>query len=219
VFAAAVSAAGWIDLDAWLPSGSECQAGVRWRSATGPLCTEMLDLVHLTKNTGGDLPPMLLTWNSNDSTVRSTRYPELMVAIETMRQGYVAKWNFNTSNDHQFFLMENDPQLRYRLNAPFVAFSGGGSATTAAAGSRQTDRTWSNLTETSTQLTVTLSGSETSSITIRRRQSFRPAAGTSVSWSAGTATGTVVVASDGSITIPSVALTSSGVILRLTAGF
>ena len=218
VFAAGVSSTGWIDLNAWLPASSDCQAGVRWRTTSGPLCTQMFDQVYLTQNTGGDLPPLMLTWNSNDGTVKATRYPELMAMLETKRQGYVAEWKFNPDNDHQFFLMPSEPHLRYRLNAPYVAFSGGGSATSASAGTRQTDRAWSNLTESSTQLTVTLTGSDTSSITIRRRQSFRPAAGASVSWTAGTATGTATVASDGSITIPGVALSTSGIMLRLTSG-
>ena len=133
VFAAGVASAGWIDIAAWNPGPdwTDCKPGVRWRTSTGPLCTQMFDQVYLTQNTGGDLPPLMLAFNSNDTVVKATRYPELMTMLETMRQGYVAVWR---QDNHQFVLVENDPQLRYRLNSPFVVFSGGGSSMTAVDG-------------------------------------------------------------------------------------
>jgi hypothetical protein len=213
VFAAAISTVGWIDLNAWVPASDMCQPGVRWKTANGPLCTQMLDQVFLTQQATTDLPPLMLTWNSNDGTVSPARYPALISALETTRQGYVAEWR---QNDHFGFSLAGDPHLRYRLNEPFLVFTGGGSDPSSATGARQTDRSWSDLSETPTQLTVTVAGTGTSSITVRRRQSFRPAAGTTVTWNAGSASGSVVVGANGGITIPAFNLVPGGTTIRLT---
>lgn len=214
VFAAGISAIGWIDTTAWATELGDCQPGVRWKTSTGPLCTEMLDQVYLTQRATTDLPPLMLTWNNDDATISPARYPALIAALETAHQGYLAQWR---PGNHDAFSIAGEPHFRYALNAPYVVFTGGADPASAS-GTRQTDRSWRDLTESATQLTVTVAGTGTSSITIRRRQSFKPAPGTAVNWTAGTSSGSVVVGSDGNITVPAVSLIPAGTLIRLTTG-
>ncbi len=133
LFAAGVSATGWVDLAAWTPGSSDCQAGVRWKTANGPLCVNMHDSVYLVQNPQGRKVPLFLTWNSDDGTVSPARYPALLAALETASQGYRAEWRLG---DHQFFLLPDDPQLAVRLDVAPTVGAATGTATSQPTGTR-----------------------------------------------------------------------------------
>ncbi len=133
VFAAGVSATGWIDLNAWIPGSSDCQAGVRWRTSNGIMCTEAHDSVYLAQNASGRRVPLFLTWNSNDGTVNPARYPEFIATLEATGYGYQAQWQ---TLDHGFFLLPNDPQLAVRLDTVPSLIVPVGSATSDPTGTR-----------------------------------------------------------------------------------
>jgi prolyl oligopeptidase family protein len=135
VFAAAVSGTGWIDLTSWV-EGTDCTAGMRWRTADGPLCRDMHDTVYLVRNPQGRKVPMFMTWNSNDGMVSGVRYPELMTALEQSGQGYRAEWQVNLDNPHQLFWLPGEPHLQYRLNVTPTIVPATGSSPTAASGAR-----------------------------------------------------------------------------------
>ena len=134
VFAAGVSATGWVDLNAWTPANSDCRPGVRWRTANGPLCTDMHDQVYLTRNPPGRRVPLFLTWNSNDGTVSPARYPELVAALEAEQHPYMAEWR---AQDHQFFVQPNNPQHDMRLDTAPALITPTGTATSQPTGARR----------------------------------------------------------------------------------
>lgn len=134
IFAAAVSGTGWVDLNAWSGSTSDCKPGMRWRTTTGPLCTDMHDSVYLVANPqGARRPPLFMTWNSNDSVVSPTRYPALIGALEAANQGHMSEWR---TGDHQFFMLPNNPHLYIRLDVAPTIVAPTGSPTSNATGTR-----------------------------------------------------------------------------------
>ena len=133
IFAAGIGSSGWIDLASWLPENSDCKPGMRWRTTTGPLCTDMHDSVYLTKTATGRRVPMFLTWNANDSVVLPTRYPELIGMLEAVNHGHQSEWR---TGEHQFFMLPNDPQLNIRLNVAPTIVAPTGTATNQPAGTR-----------------------------------------------------------------------------------
>jgi hypothetical protein len=118
VFAAGISMVGWVDTNAWAPSLGDCQPGVRWKTATGPQCQDMLNTVYLVQNATGHRPPLFLTWSSNDTTVNPSQYPALLSALDARGHGYQAEWRLQ---QHNGFMLSGDPFLAQRVGvAPNV---------------------------------------------------------------------------------------------------
>jgi len=117
VFAAGVSGTAWIDDDSWASGGGDCAAGVRWRTASGPTCKQMMDAIYLVQNPQGRRVPLFLTWNSNDNIVSPAKYPTLLAVLESVQHPYMAEWHFDPGEPHHYFLMANAPFLNIRLNA------------------------------------------------------------------------------------------------------
>ena len=133
LFAAGVATTGWIDLAAWDPARSDCQAGVRWRTATGPLCTDMHDSVYLAKSLTGRRPPLFLTWNSNDNIVSPARYPEFISVLEAAGHGHQSDWR---AMEHFGFWFEGEPNRAIWLNVAPTIVAPTGSPTLNATGTR-----------------------------------------------------------------------------------
>jgi dienelactone hydrolase len=134
LFAAGVSSAGWVDLASWTPENSDCKPGMRWRTATGPLCTDMHDSVYLVQNPqGARRPPLFLTWPSGDSIVSPARNAALIATMEAANHGHMSEWH---PGEHQFFTIPNNPHLNIRLNVAPTIVAPTGSPTSNATGTR-----------------------------------------------------------------------------------
>jgi dienelactone hydrolase len=133
LFAAGISSLGWVDLASWSTLG-DCQPGVRWKAANGPLCTDMLDMIYLVQHPVGVKVPLYLTWNSNDSIISPAKYPSFITALENAQQAYQAEWRLG---DHTGFALPGDPHFNARLNAPPAVGAVTGSSLSSATGTRQ----------------------------------------------------------------------------------
>ncbi len=138
VFAGVVSTTGWIDLAAWDETGGDCRHGMKWRTSNGPECWDMMDTIYLANNApAGSLPPLFMTWNSNDGTVRPTRYPELMNTLEARGHGYIAEWRECPGCDHQAFYMASEPHFAASLSPRPTVTGAVGSSVNGIDGTRQ----------------------------------------------------------------------------------
>ena len=98
VFSAANAMTAWIDDGSWAGGLGDCQAGVKWKTATGPNCLDMLDAVYLVDHPQGQKRKLFLTWNSNDGTINPSRYPTLLGRLEAASWPYQAEWH---QEDHE----------------------------------------------------------------------------------------------------------------------
>ena len=133
VFAGANATTAWVDLQAFSTWG-DCQPGVRWKTATGPLCREMLDAVFKAQHPTAVKPTLFLTWNSNDSIVSPARFPALLQALDAAGWGYVAEWR---QQDHLGFWLPGDPILQSIVGVLPSVVAAMGSSPTAPTGTRK----------------------------------------------------------------------------------
>ena len=130
VFAAGISTTGWVND----PGLGDCVPGVRWKTATGPLCTDMLDNVYLAQTVQTPVPPLFLTWSSDDQMASPARYPALLAAMEATRKPYQAEWRMQ---GHFGFWLAGDPHLAYRVGQPPAVGAAIGSALSSPTGARR----------------------------------------------------------------------------------
>ena len=196
VFAAAVSSIGWVEPSVLglLPSaytGKATQDGPKWE--------EWMNQTWLTQNRGPVAPPIVYTFNRDDSTVNSAPHAALLAATELTKNAYCAKWE--NGNHTAFYLTGSCDWMRFRLNEAYPAFAFAGNSDTAGIqqGQRNVKLDWSSslhalwpgnpsdaITDTPNQFAITLKSLEsdtTAMVTIRNAQQFVVAPGQMVAWS------------------------------------
>ena len=100
VFAAGISSVGWVE--DWSLGNGNCLPGVHWKTATGPMCQDMLNSVYLAQTIQTPVPPLFLTWGTNDSVLRASaaKHIPLLAAMEATNKPYMAEWR---QTDHATF--------------------------------------------------------------------------------------------------------------------
>lgn len=176
-----------------------------------------------------DMPPLFSVNGRNDLSIPWQNNPPFFAAASRAKQFISIFWN---NGNHSMSSatpkdMKNDLQrlFRFRLNESFPVFSNCSDDRNYGNGDpKDGDLTgwinrgigWSGINENSGRYEISVSISHPeikypvkADVTIRRRQYFRPAPGSVISWQYGRKEGKIKVGSDGLVTVPGVVFESS----------
>lgn len=192
--------------------------------ATDAACVwDRQDATKYVRTNAADLPFLRISKNRNDTTLPWFATPALFRALENARQGYYIGWGLNehSGSEDGYPVSFRASQIEsMRRNQPYIAITRASSDQNPGNGDPNDGDPWGQMgcgfswavledTANTFRFSVKYNyGQSSADVTPRRRQAFRPAAWTPVSFTVTdtlgviVTTGTVVADGNGVITIP-----------------
>jgi hypothetical protein len=232
VFAAGYAGVPWVDTTAGL-IWTQFPGGTKVTNSSGPLVIDRENIA--VQSPLREFTPMVFGWNGDDGTLSPNNWPEAIAQMETDKQPFFTKWA--PGNHNAPALPSHLNVQRFSLAEAYPAFSGSTNSDTlpnippssSATGGRNLNLDWhgahhsitggSPIVDSASSFAmslISLSGTATTTVTIRNCQSFTSSLNPTWSTSDGQS-GTATKNADGSYTVTGLVIPTTAIDLTLTA--